>query len=281
MRISKPPALSFRFVLLPPFLPILRIWLDVRGLFHPTAGHASKGLMVLHFKHQMETGCILPTPRESLRHSSAEWKRGNMSNHSWSIGLESSSCKKSLPSPFSDSIPRCARPHALTRVPACCPRAAFVRTHGAEAVPEASDARWRLVSRNVAADADPPKAVRPQILSWDAMEAQRFLAVPGGDRYNPFRRVALSTGMRKGELIGQRWCDVDLAKGIIQIRLQVVPVGGRIIVGEPKTKAGRRKSMLPSRVNLALSHVAAGALAKQRSLLDACGRGVEDDAHGL
>src|SRR5947209_7575767 len=51
--------------------------------------------------------------------------------------------------------------------------------------------------------------------------------------------------MRRGELVGPHWSDVDLERGVLQVRYTVSRVAGLgLIVGEPKSKAGRRKIML-------------------------------------
>lgn len=97
-----------------------------------------------------------------------------------------------------------------------------------------------LVSRNVTDAVSPPKAVRPPIRSWDVTDVQHFLAVAAPDGYSPLWLIALHTGMRRGELLGLRWMDVDLAKGVLRVQqiLSTVKVGDRFT--PPKTASGRR-----------------------------------------
>jgi len=65
--------------------------------------------------------------------------------------------------------------------------------------------------------------------------------------------VALTTGMRRGELVALHWSDVDLEKGVLQVRYTLSRVHGMSYVeGEPKTKKGRRKILLPGVVVEAL-----------------------------
>lgn len=97
--------------------------------------------------------------------------------------------------------------------------------------------RWRLVPLNVAADADPPKAIRPQVEYWDEADAHRFLAAVEGDSYGAIWVTALHTGMRKGELLALQWHDVDLVRGMIHVRR-----GGSD--DDTKSKAGRRSIKL-------------------------------------
>jgi len=65
--------------------------------------------------------------------------------------------------------------------------------------------RWRLVARNVAEDADAPRAIRPRVEAWYHHEARQFLATAQGDTYGAIWAVALHTGLRKGELLGLNW----------------------------------------------------------------------------
>jgi integrase len=105
--------------------------------------------------------------------------------------------------------------------------------------------RWHLLARNAAADVDPPKAVRPRVEAWNAQEAKAFLAAIKDSAYAPFGLLALATGMRLGELRGLRWCDVDLAKGVLHVHQQITRVGRKDKTSEPKTNAGRRSITLP------------------------------------
>jgi integrase len=112
--------------------------------------------------------------------------------------------------------------------------------------------RTHLVVRNVADEVDPPKAVRPKIEYWDLEEALRFLEVADTDPYRALWHVAMNTGMRKSELLGLRWCDVDLARGTVQVRQQHTKVQGlpgeraKRQTGDPKSDAGHRRITLPS-----------------------------------
>ena len=57
--------------------------------------------------------------------------------------------------------------------------------------------------------------------------------------------LELTTGMRRGELLALRWDDLDFATGKLRIDKQVYPVGGKLIISEPKTKAANRTIILP------------------------------------
>jgi integrase len=70
-------------------------------------------------------------------------------------------------------------------------------------------------------------------------------------------RLAASTGLRRGELLGLRWQDVDLDAGRVSIRQTLTTVGNKVAFGEPKTARGKR--------NLAIDRVTIGALRSWRA----------------
>jgi integrase len=61
----------------------------------------------------------------------------------------------------------------------------------------------------------------------------------------------LTTGMRRGEVLGLRWEDVDLKKGVISVRQQIQRINGALKVTDVKTERSRRS------INLAEPTVAA------------------------
>jgi len=112
--------------------------------------------------------------------------------------------------------------------------------------------RWQLVTRNIADAVEPPRAKRAQITTWEPDDVARFLEASADDTYAPIWLVALTTGMRRGELLGLRWSDVDLTRGELQVRQSLVEVDGKPVFQEPKTASGRRKVALSSATLAAL-----------------------------
>jgi integrase len=87
-----------------------------------------------------------------------------------------------------------------------------------------------------------------------------FLAHSGSDRLGAAFRLIAFTGLRRGELCGLRWCDIDLDAKTATIRQQLVESGGALIFGEPKTKKGARVISLDADTITSLrSHKAAQA----------------------
>lgn len=74
---------------------------------------------------------------------------------------------------------------------------------------------------------------------WSAAEAQLFLVAIDGDRLHPLYALALDTGMRRGELAGLRWSDVDLDAARLSVQRNRVLVGGQPVEGTPKSGEGR------------------------------------------
>jgi integrase len=90
---------------------------------------------------------------------------------------------------------------------------------------------------------------------WSAEEAQTFLKAAEGDTYSPIWLVALTTGMRQGELMGLRWQDIDLKRSVLHVRHTLANVNGERSLREPKTKSGRRTITLsPSCVAALKAH---------------------------
>jgi len=77
-----------------------------------------------------------------------------------------------------------------------------------------------------------------------AAELRAFLAAVQGDRLYALWLLGASTGMRRGELLGLQWPDVDLGRARVAVRRSLVTVGHEVVVGEPKTAKGRRSVAL-------------------------------------
>lgn len=111
--------------------------------------------------------------------------------------------------------------------------------------------RKGIVGRNVAALADPPKAeangTRATIQVWDTPDLRRFLTETSGHLHHDLWVLAAKTGMRRGELAGLRWSDVDVHAGTVSIRRAVVLVGWSLHVSDAKTASGRRTIDLDDR----------------------------------
>jgi integrase len=75
---------------------------------------------------------------------------------------------------------------------------------------------------------------------WPREQVQTFLTATEKDRLGPLYLLALTTGMRRGELAGLRWVDVDLDKGKLTVAQTLIEIEYRIEFSEPKTDRSRR-----------------------------------------
>lgn len=104
-----------------------------------------------------------------------------------------------------------------------------------------SDAiNWDYLVANPAARTTLPSGRRPETAVWEPHHVRAFLAAVASDDLAAAWRLALTTGMRRGEILGLRWKDMDLISGNLQVRQTVVSVAYEIQFSEPKTKRGKR-----------------------------------------
>ena len=112
--------------------------------------------------------------------------------------------------------------------------------------------KWGILTRNVADATTPPRIQRKQLEMWDVDTIHRFLDAARDSRYRDFYHLAILTGMRRSELTGLQWENVDLEAGAVRVvkTLQII-VGKGLQDGLPKTSRSRRSIALsPATVNL-------------------------------
>lgn len=74
------------------------------------------------------------------------------------------------------------------------------------------------MARNAAQAVDPPKVHRKEARALSAAEAKRLLDAARDDRLEALYLLAVTTGMRQGELLGLSWEAVDLEAGSLRVR---------------------------------------------------------------
>ena len=100
--------------------------------------------------------------------------------------------------------------------------------------------REGIVRRNVCDLVDPPTSSSSPGRAWTADEARRFLQHSQDDAHHPLWLLALATGMRRGELLGLRWQDIDLNRGTLRVVQSVRWMSGKPVVSPPKTDSSVR-----------------------------------------
>lgn len=105
--------------------------------------------------------------------------------------------------------------------------------------------RWGEVARNAPTLIHPSTVRRHEIRPLDADQAHRFPDAARGDRLEALYTVAVSIGLREGEILGLRWEDVDLDRGMVQVRKQFQRIDGKPRLCDLKTESSRRDINLP------------------------------------
>lgn len=123
--------------------------------------------------------------------------------------------------------------------------------------------RWGRLTRNVADAADPPSTAKTKaearkvMKTWSKDELRRFLEHCRDDRLYPAFLLGAMTGLRRGELLGLRWSDVDLEAKRVSIQRALIAPRYVMQFSDVKTDSGRRL--------VALDDVTVAALKAHRS----------------
>ena len=104
----------------------------------------------------------------------------------------------------------------------------------------------------------PPRAERKPTVTWTADELGCFLESVDEDRLRAAFYLLATTGMRRGEVLGLRWDDVDLDSGYLSVEQTITTVSDELIMGPVKTARSRRR--------IALDPATVAALRRHRAL---------------
>ena len=100
--------------------------------------------------------------------------------------------------------------------------------------------RLQLIPANPCAAVERPQVRRERIRPFDLDERGAILDAAKDGRLAGVYLLALTVGMRQGELFGLQWCDVDFDSATLTIERQAAEHGGRVEISPPKTEAGCR-----------------------------------------
>jgi integrase len=131
----------------------------------------------------------------------------------------------------------------------------YIHTIIHKALEDAVDAGLAVL--NAAERAKPPRPERrdgQEIRCWEPDELARFLNHVRGTRLEVAWRIAAMTGMRRGEVLGLRWCDVDLDACRISVRQAVVSVAYAVLLSTPKSHQARVIDLDQTTVDLLHQH---------------------------
>ena len=101
--------------------------------------------------------------------------------------------------------------------------------------------QWGELIRNPADSATPPRPEKKELKTWDAETFQRFLHAARDSKFRDFYHLAALTGLRRSEICGLKWSDVDLDQGSLRVVRTLQRIEGMgLVEGQPKTARSRR-----------------------------------------
>ena len=131
----------------------------------------------------------------------------------------------------------------------------YIHTIIHKALSDAVDAG--IVSVNVAERAKPPRSLAlgsNEMNCWEPEELREFLELVQGNRLETAWHLAAMTGMRRGEILGLRWKDVDIETARISVRQALVSVGYEVLKSSPKNHQARVIDLDPGTVEQLKAH---------------------------
>lgn len=101
--------------------------------------------------------------------------------------------------------------------------------------------RWEMIQDNPINKVVPPRIKKKEMKVWTVEQCMKFLNIAVGHAHYIVFSLAIHTGMRRGEILGLRWKDLNYKTKTLRVRQNVVwtPSEG-IIIQEPKTENSKR-----------------------------------------
>lgn len=106
---------------------------------------------------------------------------------------------------------------------------------------------WGMLGSNPVSGTTKVRVSRRVDSPWTADQARAFLSSLEGDPLEALFYLALSLGLRQGELIALRWSDVDLDRATITVARTAVLIDHQVVFDNPKTRTSIRTLRLPAR----------------------------------
>lgn len=108
------------------------------------------------------------------------------------------------------------------------------------------------IPKNPAQNVKLLKREKTEYIPWTKDEVEAFLAYTKESRFYPLYLLAWVTGMRRSELLGLQWPDIDFQHNQLRVRRSLVKIDGGHELQEPKTKLSRRTITIPSKATAVL-----------------------------
>lgn len=122
---------------------------------------------------------------------------------------------------------------------------------------------WQIIRRNPAEHVKPLRYEAEEVRVLSRAESDLLLAAAEDHELEVAIILAMGAGLRRGEVLGLRWQDIDPEKALLHVRHSVEEFQGQPRLKETKTAAGRR--------SITISETLLAALERQRRRLDARG----------
>lgn len=100
--------------------------------------------------------------------------------------------------------------------------------------------KWGYLRADPTLRADVPRKDTREMSTWTAAELGRFFDATVADRWHVAWVLCAMTGLRRGELAGLEWPDLDLDRGKLTVRRSVAVAAGKVVEGKPKTASSYR-----------------------------------------
>jgi len=101
--------------------------------------------------------------------------------------------------------------------------------------------QWGLVGRNPSQMVAKPKPPRAEMQVFNDNQVRSLLMCVAGSRWEALFQLAVTTGLREGELLGLRWSDLDWTTGKLHMQRQLQRISKQgLVFSEPNTAAGKR-----------------------------------------
>jgi integrase len=111
-----------------------------------------------------------------------------------------------------------------------------------------------LISRNAASSVKSPKPKKKESRPLDREQVREFFDAVSGERLEPLYLLAVTAGLRKGELLGLKWEDLDLETGMLQVRRSLSETRSGHIFEAPKSGKGRSVRLTQRALNALRKH---------------------------
>ena len=107
--------------------------------------------------------------------------------------------------------------------------------------------KWGLITKNPSDLVEVPKPDKKRFKIWNPKEVKLFLSTVKNHRWYPIYVIACYCGLRQGEILGIHKRDINLEKGIIQVKYQVQAIRGEgLVITQVKTDKSNRPVTIPT-----------------------------------